>query len=246
MTTLPKAVVAEDRLLDDKAKNATAALMELRWHWTINPDNPKRVSQRAYAAAVGRSQKSILASARGWQMKLDAEANEGDVAFTRELGEYVEMAKVGELKRAAAEAVAAAHGIRVDNVLSHRRNDVNDVVNIARSAAERRGTTPEEEVARVADHQKRAADTRASAAEARKSRHTMRWLGIEGKVTKALRELNAALAESEGVEFTAEEREMIAESVGKLRAVLNLLDMRIIGTADIDWDAEAAKLGTTQ
>ena len=179
-------------------------------------------------------------------MKLAADLGDPHMGITREPGEYRAMASVGELKRAAAEAVAAAHGIRVDNVLSNRRNDVDDVVNIARSAAERRGTTPEEEVDRVADHQKKAADTRASAAEARKARHTMRWLGIEGKVTKALRELNAALAESEGVEFTAEEREMIAESVGKLRAVLNLLDMRIIGTADIDWDAEAAKLGTIQ
>jgi hypothetical protein len=58
-----------------------------------------------------------------------------------------------------------------------------------------------------------------------------------------MRRLREALDSAADVGFTDEERELIADSLAKLRAVLNLIDARVSGTSTVDWDAELAKLG---
>lgn len=238
---LPREVVAEDQRLDAEKRAATGALMRLRWHWTRNLDNPERVSAESYASDVGKAPSTIKADANGWQMKLDDHRR--DVATMREDGEYRELAKVSETKRQAAQAIAEAEGIRVDNVLSHRRSDVRDLVNVAQDTAERRRTSVTEEIDRLAKQAVKDKQIDAKRKAEHKAKHTARWLSVEVKIGKAQRLLSDVLTETEGVEFIADERELMAEALGKLRAVLNLIDVRVVGTADIDWDAELAKMG---
>ena len=42
--------------------------------------------------------------------------------------------------------------------------------------------------------------------------------------------------------FSDDEMELIRDSLARVKAVLQLIDLRMAGTPDIDWDAEAARL----
>lgn len=234
---IPAEVVAEDRRLDQAARTSQEELARLRWHWTLDESNPERATIDAYARAVGRAPSTVSVYANGY-----AQAHR-DISMTRTLGEHIAMASVGETKRKAAQAIADANGIRVDNVLSNRRQDVRDLVDAAQDAADRRGTTVDDEIARKVEWQQKAKQADADRKQARKARHTLRYLQHEEKISKARRLLSEVLNDSEGVEYTAEERQIIADVIGQLRAVINLIDVRITGAADIDWDAELAKMG---
>ncbi|MPZ14298.1 MAG: hypothetical protein GEU73_07715 [Chloroflexi bacterium] len=70
----------------------------------------------------------------------------------------------------------------------------------------------------------------------------MRYIEIEGHVGAAMQRLRRVLEIGEGVDFDADETDLIAEALGKLRALLSLIDLRITGTTDIDWDAELERM----
>jgi hypothetical protein len=60
---LPKTVVEKDRTLSKAADE----LMQLRWHWTLDESNSKRVSFAEYARQVGRSDDVIGRDANAWE-----------------------------------------------------------------------------------------------------------------------------------------------------------------------------------
>ena len=45
------------------------------------------------------------------------------------------------------------------------------------------------------------------------------------------------------MDFTDEEMELLRSTVSSINAILTLLDLRMAGTPDIDWDAELEKIG---
>jgi len=61
--TLPARVIERDHTL---AKSADE-LMKLRWHWTLDESNAKRVGFSEYARSVGASEGRVRGDAKAWQ-----------------------------------------------------------------------------------------------------------------------------------------------------------------------------------
>ena len=59
----------------------------------------------------------------------------------------------------------------------------------------------------------------------------------------AKRRLTEALKVAQDVGFDDEEIELMTDSLAQIRAVLNLIDMRIAGKTDVDWDADPLHFG---
>lgn len=245
--TLPNKVIERDQKLTAEIELKNDQLMELRWHWTLDESNSARVSFSEYAREVGLRRDTIGADARGWAEWLAANECPGSAAGktpgkAQNPNEFRELAKMGGEKQKAVEAVARTTGRTVGAVARGSREEVSAVVSTARERAERRKTTVEAEIEEVAEHRAKAAKAAKGMAERRKSAHTMQYLKIEGDIATAMRKLRTALDEAEGVEFSADERELLADSLGKLRALLNLIEIRVTDSAEIDWDTELAKL----
>ena len=238
MSELPKEIIEEDRYLDESASIAGQALASLRWHWTLDETNTDRVSFRAYARAVGVAFATVRNMATGYA----AWRSDSDIAIT--LAEAIERAKLSTEKEAAVEAVAEARGLKFNTAAQtgEYRREAATVLDIARDRAERRGTTVEEEIPAVAEFQAKASRAGKSQRAAHKARHGFRFIEVEGHLARAKSLLTKALAESEGVNFTDEETDLLRSTISNLKALLGLVDLRITGAADIDWDAELAAL----
>lgn len=57
--------------------------------------------------------------------------------------------------------------------------------------------------------------------EAHRARHSAAFLAVESQLTQIRRHMNHVLRTTEGVPFTADERELMADSLGKVRTRLN-------------------------
>jgi hypothetical protein len=228
-------VVKADQRLERATVGATEALAEHRWHWTLDESNPKRVPINAYAKAVSRNEKSIRAMVKGY-----AVWSSGPGA--RSLAEEIERTKMGVEKAAVTSAVAKARGVEFKTASEKRGDEVRRVRAIAQDRAEKRGTTVEEEAEKVAETAARIERAAQKQQETRRKGHGLAFLSVDNELTKIVRKLSKVLQETEGVEFSAEERELLSDAISKVKAVLDLIDMRLTGAADIDWDAELAKL----
>lgn len=74
-------------------------------------------------------------------------------------------------------------------------------------------------------------------------RHSIRTLSIVVAIENARTRLRSSLDELRDVQFTDEERAHIKAELDHLKTVTNLVEMAIVGTTDVDWDAELARLG---
>lgn len=75
--------------------------------------------------------------------------------------------------------------------------------------------------------------------------HTAFYLGVDGDLGSLIQRLRKVLNETKGFDaddFTELERTILTKSIGKVRALLGLVEMRVAGTADVDWDAELTKI----
>jgi hypothetical protein len=235
MTRLPAEVVKIDHELEASATKASEALVSHRWHWTLDESNPGRVAIREYARQIVRAYSTVYKQVHGF-------ANPDYRAGAITLDEATDRANMGAEREAATEAVAEARGLAFRTARESRPTEVKRVREIARERAERKGTTVEEEAPRVAESIVRTEKAEARVTEERKARHSLRYVSVEGKLARMYRIGEDALKEAEDVGFDDEERELLAETVGKLRALLNLIDMRFAGTVDVDWDGELAKI----
>jgi hypothetical protein len=233
--SLPTKVVEQDHKLEASASKASEALAKHRWHWTLDESNPDRVSINAYAFAIGRNESTVRAQVNGY-----AQFRSGGTART--LGESIERAKMGAEKETVTGAVAEARGVQFETARRKHADEVKRIRNLAREQAERKGTSVEEEAPKIAEFAVKAEKAEQQRTEERKARHTLRYISIEGKLARMLRIGTEVLKEAEDVGFDDEERELLADTVGQLRALLNLIDMRFAGTVDVDWDAELAKI----
>lgn len=232
---LPKGVVAEDVRLTKQADDIGAALAAHRWHWTLDESNPKRVTFAQYARETGPDESVIRAYAHAHEMFVQPGTG-------RTFNDCYELAKMGTETAVVTEAIAKQRGISVQQVRKTRPEEVRRVREVAREYAEKRGTSVEEEAPRFAELVDRVQRIDRENEEKRRKRHSFAWITVTGTLGKARRNLAQALKEIEGVEFTDEEVELLTDSIDKVKAVIGLIEMRLTGEADVDWDAELAKL----
>jgi hypothetical protein len=232
---LPVSVVREDTKLEKAASGASEALMKHRWHWTLDETNPKRVSLRAYARAVGKGNVTIRKYAYAY------------VALSEQAGsltpsEALERAVMGSETQAATEAIAKARGVGFKQTRMTRPSEVQRVRSMARERAEKHGTSVEEEAVKVADWIVKSEKADAKQTQERKQRLGLRYIEIEGKLSRMKALGVEVLNISHDVNLGDEEQELLRYTLETIKALLSLIDLRLAGAADVDWDAELAKL----
>lgn len=233
MSDLPAHVVEEDRRLERTASSASEELARLRWHWTLDESNTERVSISEYARAVGRSRATIGEYAKGY-----AEARRRNIPTA----EAMKRAAMSAEREAATEAVAEARGLSFGTARQNRPAEVKRVLDTARERAERYGTTVADEAAKVADWTVRAEKAAKRVQDERRERLGLRFIELEELLHRARRELVQAVNLAAAMEWGDDERELLEQTVANVRALLELINVALVGTADVDWDAELASL----
>jgi hypothetical protein len=234
--SLPERVIREDNRLEKITIESQEALAKLRWHWTLDESNDKRVSVNSYANSVGISHSKIRAMVVGYTNWTDVGPN------TRSLSDFIELAKMGSDRAAATEALADARKTTVTNIAAHNRNEIREVVNAAQEAASRRGTSVNEEIPRMAQVFEKQRTQRKTAAEQRKADHDALYSKLELRISTARRALNEVLTEARNADFDDDIIGMLSSSISSLKAVIGLIDMAIVGEVDVNWDEELEKL----
>lgn len=241
MSNLPTEVIDRDRKLQRSADE----LMELRWHWTLDETNPNRVGLREYGRQVGTHNSRISRDANAWADYLAAQSAAGassTVGAAQTPSDFRELRNLNAERQEAAQAIAAARGTSTGNVARHGRDEVDAVLNTARERAVDRGTTIDHEIKRAAEWREKARKAARQEKDERREAQTMRYVQFEGLIGKAMQSLRTILDESKDVNLDDELRELLTHSLADLRALLNLIDLRITGETEIDWDSELQKL----
>lgn len=233
MADLPRKVVAEDRRLEKEATKVSSALAELRWHWTLDESNVKRVSVSAYARSVSRARQTIGEYANGY-----AEAKRRNIPVI----EAMKRARVSAERETATEAVAEARGITFGTAQQKRPTEVRRVLNKARDTVERKGGTIEEAAKEAADFLVRGEEVDKRLEADRRERLGFRYVELEGYLDGARRKLEQALSLAREVEWEDEHQELLRHTLGQVKAMLGLIDIALAGTPEIDWDAELATI----
>jgi len=233
---LPPEVIATDNRLEKAESKASEALAKHRWHWTLDESNSERVPIREYAREVARSQRQIDAQAKGYANWI------GDAGTGVTLANCIERARMGAETAVVAEAIAEARGIGIQQVRKTRGNEVRRMRDWAREKAESKGTSVEEEVHSLVEYQIRTEQADVRRAEHKERFRTFEFLGLEVDLDKARKNLLEALDKAKAMEWGDEEIELLTEMVGKIKALLGLIDMALTGTVDVDWDAELASI----
>lgn len=233
MSELPARVVKEDHRLERTASSASETLAELRWHWTLDESNSKRVSLREYARAVGRDHGLIRKYARGFEIAGDASVP---------ISEAIERAAMSTERETAAEAVAKARGVAFQTARQSRPTEIRRVRDMARERVEKHGGTIEEQAAKAADWIVRSERAERHTRDDRQKRLGLRFVEIEGKLTKAKTALLDALSVARAVEWEPEHQELLEHTLESVKSLIALVDLALTGAADVDWDAELAAL----
>lgn len=238
---IPQGVIEKDHELDNRTERASEALAKHRWHHTLDPKGPG-YSFRAYANAVGRSDMTIRRHAKGYALFVDrASGATPGVALTIE--DAIRLSERSEEQRGFDEAIAEGSGKPVSQVSrGDNRHRTRAVIERAQQRAERRGTDAVDEARNIAREERQIAESRSRHEAERRQAHDLKYVHIEGHLAYAQRRLGDALREAQSVDFTDEELGLIRHSLAHIKALLNLIDLRMAGTPDIDWNEELAKL----
>lgn len=237
-SNLPQSVVQKDRALRETVnagEAATLKLMQLRWHWTKNEDNPNRISIHEYARRVDADRSRITHDVQAYELIQGGAGASTPAMGTNEARERVQMA---EEDAAAVGAVAEARGISFSQARKKHRNEASHIRDTARQVASDMGTTTAQEIPKVAAHTYRSRRAAKATKDKRRTRVQFRYLEVEGSLTKARRNLLDAVRASEGVEFGDEERELMLDTLDNVKRLLALLDRAIAGAYDKSWKDE--------
>jgi hypothetical protein len=238
---LPVAVVQEDNRLETAAEKSREELARHRWHWTLDESNPDRISTGIYARNVARGVSTIRDMANGYAewIKIKDDGAPGSTTFA----DCLERAKLSGDRLTATEAVAKAAGVSIGTARRHKSQEIDTVMITAQERAERNNTTPAEEVHEVAEFLHAAAASRKKSREESRAAKSHGFIRIEGSLAAAKRHLGEALDVAQNVEFSDDELTLIIRSIDNVRGLLHLIDLKLGGATDVDWDAELAKLG---
>jgi len=243
-TPIPQVVVDTDHALDGTAGKAAEKLAAFRWKQTLDPAGP-RYPVKTYAKAVGRTLSVIQRYAKGYALFIERQENpRAGVPLT--IQDAIRLAEQSAEMQEFSEAIAEGSGKPVSQVArGDNRHRTNAIVTRAKERAERRGTNPVDEARDIALSEARARDAARARDEAEKANHGRKYLAIEGHLASAKDRLTRALTTAEGVNFTDEEMELLRSTIANIRALLDLIDLRMAGAPDIDWDGELSKLGAS-
>lgn len=229
MTRLPQDVIEQDHKLEKATDSASVALMQHRWHWTLDESNPGRVSISDYAREVGRKRTVIHQYAFGFGFY-----RPGSITTD----EAIRRANMSAETEAAVEAVAQERGVKFAYASKEFASEARTIREHARQVAEDKGTSTLDEIPRVAEFTYKARRAEKEHRESRRRNDTLRYIEMEAALTKARRHLLDAAKAGEGVEFDAEERELLLDSLDNIKRLLVLLDRAIAGSFDKGWKAE--------
>ena len=236
MSKLPLEVVQEDTELEGRIGRMSERLAKLRWHWTLDESHEGRVTMQAYATGVGRARSAISAMARGYAGWNASPDGDGD------LQEFIQRAKMGVETEAATDAVANARGKAFTTVRDDRSTEVRRVREMARERAEKHGTTVEEEAPQVAEWIVKTEQAGKQISAERKERLGLRFVEMEAKLDKVKRGLVEAVRLAQDIGWGDEEVELLQHDLANIKSLLHLIDMALVGSADVDWDKELSKL----
>lgn len=225
-----KTVAKQDRQLREAAEASSEALAELRYRNTIGA-TPK-VSFAEYARQCGVNQSQVRNYAKGYEIMATGHDSSISDAIMR--------ASTSSERADVIEAVAEAKGVSPKVVQAHHRDEVRRVEGIARERASKQGTTVKDEATKIA----RTGVQMAKADKDRKAQRAknipLRYIELEKHLNNAKRALMNAVAVE--VDLDDDHREFLTDAIGKVRALLNLVEVKFTGAADIDWDAELTRL----
>lgn len=233
---LPSSVVEKDHRLEASRDKGAEALMEHRYHWTLDESNPKRIPIREYARLVDRSHTAIRKDAKGWESFV-ARRSGGNTNTEKGGSAADERELVGrdEDWRAAAEAVARARGrngkpISIVNVRQHHGDEVDEVLRGARRHAEREHRLPtEKDFEKIAVWLVKAERKREEDREREKRDHGMTYVKADGALDKAKRDMVKAIEHIIGTEFDAEERDLLLHTIGEVTEACDLARSAVMG-----------------
>jgi hypothetical protein len=235
---LPRPVVEEDHRLAKAVSGASTALMKLRWHWTANEANPKRVSSLQYAKQVGRDDATIRRDARAYEIIATSRGAQPPTP-----DEARERARMSVESFKAVEAVAKARGVGTHYARERHKDEVRRVRDIARERAEQRRTTIEEELPRAAEWNVKAERARERERDEKRERHGLQWVKTEGKLQDAKRKVVEAIDAAIGAEFDREERDLLLHTIGEVQEGLQLARTAITGKAVAEKKLEVLRGG---
>jgi hypothetical protein len=222
------AIVREDQRLRAGVDNASEALARHRYDHTIAAE----VSFREYARRCGLSEGSVRQYARAWEVRSSAAHLSISDALVR--------ASTSAERADVIEAIAEERGVTPKAIQAHHGDEVRRVEGIARERAVKQGTTVREEASRLAETAVRQEKAERSRRTTRRDKADLRYLELERHVATARRSLgNAAAVDAR---LDDEHRELLRNAINAVRELLGLIEMRFIGAADVDWDAELARL----
>ena len=228
---LPRSVVEEDHALEKAAERTSVALMEHRWHWTLDESNPERVSMREYARQIGRENRVIQRYANGFVIWRDASGGVSPEEARARASMSVET-------EAATEAVAEARGLQFGYVTKEFGSEVRHVREVARQRAEEKGTSITDELPQVAAFTYKAERVEQERTAERRRREPLRHIQIEARLLDAQRALIRAIQESEGVDLSPESRDLLRETLDNVKRLIVIADRAIVDAYDQSWRQE--------
>lgn len=206
-------IIERDHQLEAAADQTLVRLAAHRWRWTRDLTNPRRVSIRAYAAAVGRDYSTIRDQTAGYKLW-----REGGAPPTR-LGDFIARAKLSESDALVADRFSKAHGVGLSTVRRHHHAEVRDIRDAARERVERTGVPFEEATDAVIDER---AEEQAV--------HQRLYLNAEGKLN-TLRRTAWQLTDMGDVEFSTDERDRLVALYDEVTALLDSFGVQYLDVA---------------
>lgn len=242
---LPAEVVREDHKLEETAESTHAALAKLRWHWTLDEENDKRVSLRQYARETGRAEGAIRKSAHGYVRYAHSAHARGMT-----ISEAVERAGHAADKQIVIEAVAQTNGMTFRNARERHYPEVKAVEAAVEKKAEKlegegEEFTPEDRAdyaKRLAETRKRLRDREERERQEYKASHSRQFMDALANVGKARQTLRAALKIVRDAELTDDEKELIEQANSDTQALSSMITAALTGESGVDWDRELAAL----
>lgn len=213
ITPLPKQVIEEDHRLEKVASGSSVALMKHRWHWTLDEANPRRISVSQYARDVGRTRVPIYRSVTTYELVLSHGMT------PQEAGERARMTAE---KYEATRAIAQARGISTSTVRETHRDEVRDVRARAQERAERKGTTVDQELPRVAADVVKAELAAARQTQERRKHFGSQYLKADGKFIDAARKMAEGLDTLQDADLPREEWDLLFHTIDKVIELAHL------------------------
>jgi hypothetical protein len=223
-----KQIANEDKRLREAEGNASEALARYRYDNTIGAG----VGFSEYARQVGVHEYTVRKYAKGCEIRISEPILSISDALVK--------ASTSAERFDVVEAIAEARNVTPKAIQAHHTDEVRRVQAIARERADKEGTTVKEEaskLAQVAVRQERAETTRR---EERYAKKDLRYLELERHLGAARRALSLAVAVD--ADLDDEHKELLASAIGVVRELLTLVDLRFVGAANVDWDAELSRL----